>query len=110
MADRIWPLPAFVTAQNGTTETLIPVVTEMQTVVSGAVYDLKCLVGKPASEILAGVDGVQLTVTDVAKLVGGILNTLNDAINIKCTEESVKELVKDLLHDLWYELYYPITH
>lgn len=78
----------------------------MQTVVSEAAGELKDLVGKPTSEILAGINGgAQLAVTDVAKLVGGILKALNDALDIKCTDEKVKELVKDLLQDLWYVPY-----
>lgn len=86
---------------------MTPVVTEMQTVVSNAVDELKGLVGKPTSEILAGVNGgAQLAVSDVVKLVGGVLKTLNDALNLKCTDEKVKELVKDLLQDLWYEFLY----
>ena len=63
-----------ITPANCTVQTLTPIVAGIKAEISNAIIDVQALIGQPAAVILARVDGsAQVTVTELAQLIGGLL-------------------------------------
>jgi hypothetical protein len=81
-------------AQDATVEHLTPLVAQINVILGDAVTSVKCLVGRPISEILATVDG-ELDAAHLAKLLADVINLVMIAVG------AVFDLVADLhVHEL----------
>lgn len=68
-----------ITAETATTEIVGPIVTDLTTVLNGAISEVKALAGQPVEAILAPVEGtVLLTVADLAGIVSSLLHVRLD--------------------------------
>ncbi|KAF5391231.1 hypothetical protein D9757_003037 [Collybiopsis confluens] len=72
----------YITHENCTVEVLTPIVGEIKQVLSTAITEVNALTGKTAVTLLTTVDGVLLTVTDVAALVVALLNLIFGALAV----------------------------
>ncbi|KAH7923042.1 hypothetical protein BV22DRAFT_611664 [Leucogyrophana mollusca] len=73
----------FITPANATAAEITPIIGQIKDCLLTATVSLKALVGLELSVILAPVEGtVQLTVAEVAKLVGGVLCVCNLSLEV----------------------------
>ncbi|KAF5393309.1 hypothetical protein D9757_000482 [Collybiopsis confluens] len=72
----------YIRSDNCTTEVLTPVLAEIKVVLTTTIADVKGLVGYSTTAILTTINGVVLTVADVAGLVCGLLNLIFGAVYV----------------------------
>ncbi|KAE9390127.1 hypothetical protein BT96DRAFT_946361 [Gymnopus androsaceus JB14] len=69
-------LLAYITTENCTVADLTPIVYDIKVVLTGAIKDVESLTGVALITVLTTVEGVVLTVSDVAQLVFGLLTLI----------------------------------
>lgn len=71
---------AYITSENCTVEILTPIVEELKVVITTAITEVKGLTGFTLTTVLTTVDGVVLTIAEVAELLCELLTVSVDLV------------------------------